>query len=42
MARSRALVSELADPQRKGTAFGWSYMVSGLAAIPVGLLFGLV
>ena len=38
----RALISELADPQRKGTAFGWYYMISGLAAIPAGLLFGLV
>lgn len=38
----RALISELAEPQRKGTAFGWYYMISGLAAIPAGLLFGLV
>ena len=38
----RALISELADPKRKGTAFGWYYMISGLAAIPAGLLFGLV
>ena len=38
----RSLISELAEPQRKGTAFGWYYMISGLAAIPAGLLFGLV
>ena len=38
----RALVSELADPQEQGTAFGWYHMVTGLAAIPAGLLFGLV
>lgn len=38
----RALVSELANPEEKGTAFGWYYMVTGVAAIPAGLLFGLV
>jgi MFS family permease len=38
----RALVSELANPNESGTAFGWYYMITGLAAIPAGLLFGLV
>lgn len=38
----RALVSQLADPAEKGTAFGWYYMITGLAAIPAALLFGLV
>ena len=38
----RALVSELADAQSKGTAFGWYHMISGLAAVPAGLLFGWV
>ncbi len=38
----RALVSELANPEEKGTAFGWYHMITGLAAIPAGLLFGLV
>lgn len=38
----RALVSQLADPAKKGTAFGWYYMITGLAAIPAALLFGLV
>ena len=45
----RALVGELGDaaagaggqPQR-GTNFGWYNMVLGLAAIPAGLLFGMV
>ena len=38
----RSLVSELADSSIKGTAFGWYHMISGLAAIPAGLLFGWV
>lgn len=38
----RSLVSELADPAEIGTAFGWYHMTTGLAAIPAGLLFGLV
>lgn len=38
----RSLVSELADPAEKGTAFGWYHMIVGLAAIPAGLLFGFV
>lgn len=38
----RSLVSELADPAQIGTAFGWYHMITGLAAIPAGLLFGLV
>ena len=38
----RSLVSELADSSSKGTAFGWYHMVTGLAAIPAGLLFGWV
>ena len=25
-----------------GTAFGWYHMISGVAAIPAGLLFGLI
>ncbi|WP_252966511.1 MFS transporter, partial [Shigella sp. SHS-5] len=28
----RSLVSELAGPGEKGTAFGWYYMISGLAS----------
>ena len=38
----RALVSELADVSGKGTAFGWYHTITGLAAIPAGLLFGWV
>ena len=38
----RSLVSELAGPGLKGTAFGWYHMISGVAAIPAGLLFGLI
>ncbi|MBP9872184.1 MAG: MFS transporter, partial [Nitrosomonas sp.] len=26
----------------RGTAFGWYHLVSGIAAIPAGLLFGIV
>lgn len=38
----RSLVSELAVPGERGTAFGWYYMVTGIAAIPSALLFGLI
>ena len=38
----RSLVSELAPEAEKGTAFGWYYMVTGVAAIPSGLVFGLL
>ena len=38
----RSLVSELAGSGLKGTAFGWYHMISGVAAIPAGLLFGLL
>lgn len=38
----RALIGELAAENERGTAFGWYNMTLGLAAIPAGLLFGLV
>jgi MFS family permease len=38
----RSMVSELADTSGKGTAFGCYHMITGLAAIPAGLLFGWV
>ncbi|HWH47325.1 MAG TPA: MFS transporter [Burkholderiales bacterium] len=38
----KALISDLAGPAEQGTAFGWYYLVLGLAAIPAGLLFGAV
>lgn len=36
----RALVRDLAPITERGTAFGWFYMIVGLAAIPAGLLLG--
>ncbi len=36
----RALVRDLALPAERGTAFGWFHMLSGLAAIPAGLMLG--
>ncbi|HKQ24943.1 MAG TPA: MFS transporter [Burkholderiales bacterium] len=36
----KALISDFAAPSEQGTAFGWYYLVLGLAAIPAGLLFG--
>ena len=36
----RALVRDLAPAAERGTAFGWFYMIVGLAAIPAGLLLG--
>jgi MFS family permease len=36
----RALVRDLAAPAERGTAFGWFHMLSGLAAIPAGLMLG--
>ncbi|MBI3935530.1 MAG: MFS transporter [Betaproteobacteria bacterium] len=36
----RALVGDFAGAGGRGTAFGWYHLVSGLAAIPAGLLFG--
>ena len=38
----KALISDFALPAEQGTAFGWYYLVLGLAAIPAGLLFGAV
>lgn len=38
----KALISDFAAPAEQGTAFGWYYLVLGLAAIPAGLLFGVV
>ncbi len=36
----RALVRDLAPAAERGTAFGWFYLIVGLAAIPAGLLLG--
>ena len=38
----KALISDFAAPAEQGTAFGWYYLMPGLAAIPAGLLFGAV
>jgi MFS family permease len=36
----RAQVADLAAPAARGTAFGWFHMLTGLSAIPGGLLLG--
>lgn len=36
----RALVSDFARAEERGTAFGWYHLMVGLAAIPAGLTFG--
>ncbi len=38
----RALVSELACADARGTAFGWYHLTDGLASIPSALAFGLI
>lgn len=38
----RALISDYASSDERGTAFGWYHLVSGIAAIPAGLLFGVI
>ena len=36
----RAVISDHAQPRERGTAFGWYHLMTGIAAIPAGLLFG--
>lgn len=38
----RAQISDYAGARERGTAFGWYYLMAGIAAIPGGVLFGLV
>ncbi len=38
----KSLVSALATDADRGTVFGWSTMISGLGAIPAGILFGFI
>ena len=38
----KAYVSDISTEADRGTAFGWYNMIVGLAAIPAGLLFGLI
>lgn len=36
----RAFLADLAPERDKGLAFGWFYLITGLAALPASLLFG--
>jgi len=36
----RALVADLATPDREGTAFGWFHLTTGCLLLPASLLFG--
>lgn len=36
----KALVADLAPPDRRGTAFGWFHLVTGATLLPASLLFG--
>lgn len=38
----RSLISEFAAEETRGTAFGWYHLMTGVAAIPAGLAFGLI
>ena len=38
----RALIGDVAAPEQKASAFGLFYMISGLAALPGALLFGVL
>ena len=38
----RALIGDYATSSERGTAFGWYHLMSGIAAIPAGLLFGVI
>jgi MFS family permease len=38
----RALISDFAAEETRGTAFGWYHLMTGLSAIPAGLMFGLI
>ena len=38
----RSLISELSGAAQRGTIFGWFHMITGLAAVPAGLIFGIV
>lgn len=38
----RALIGDFAGEEGRGTAFGWYHLMLGVAAIPAGLLFGVV
>ncbi|MHB1676930.1 MAG: MFS transporter [Sulfuriferula sp.] len=38
----RALISDFSGEKYRGTAFGWYHFMIGIAAIPAGLLFGML
>jgi MFS family permease len=38
----RALIKEQGEAREHGTAFGWYYLIAGVAAIPAGALFGVL
>jgi sugar phosphate permease len=38
----RAIISDFAAPDERGTAYGWYNMVIGIAAIPAGVMFGAI
>ena len=38
----KALIADLAPPDRRGTAFGWYNAAMGVAALPASLLLGTV
>jgi MFS family permease len=38
----RALIEDLGESRERGTAFGWYYLMTGIAAIPAGAAFGLL
>lgn len=38
----RALIGDFAGEETRGTAFGWYHLMTGIAAIPAGLVFGLI
>ncbi|MGB8328471.1 MAG: MFS transporter [Steroidobacteraceae bacterium] len=41
-AAERTLIAEAAAPERRGTAFGWFYLLTGIVALPGGILFGVL
>ena len=38
----RALISDFAGEAYRGTAYGWYHLMVGIAAVPAGLLFGVI
>ena len=38
----RALVSDIVPPDRRGAAFGWSYLAIGLGALPASTIFSVL